>query len=199
MVLALLWLSVQCGWWTIEECVGVGVGLVLLFCVGVFEWVVLRAIINRITRRRFQFSLTTLLLFVAVAGPAIGLLGPRVLLMLRTMSWDWGVYKPYGELILLITTLMYLACFLLSCMLLHQIGRTLHRAKTALVVAGGTLIPMGLAAYWSVSCQMTSLHYQQHIHVPAVAVFGICFIIVLTVRLLVGLLTPEEVVKSGRD
>jgi hypothetical protein len=101
--------------------------------------------------------------------------------------FDWGVYKAHGELILLVSGLGYLICFVVSVLLLRQV-RTRGYPVLAAVTGMVTLLPMVLMSLGSVQVQLTTAHHQEDIHVAALTTVAASFLIVLAVRLLAGLL-----------
>ncbi len=107
--------------------------------------------------------------------------------MLRTaMSFDWGVLKPYGLLILLVSSALYLACIVGAIVLVRGIGKRVGSAGLAVFV--GTLLvgPMAFMAWLSVATQISPLDYQAGHHLPAVTTvlgcLGLTFLLWFVVR-----------------
>lgn len=111
-------------------------------------------------------------------GP--GDLAPRYI---KPHFFDWGVFKSHGNLILLFTSAAYLACVAFSIILLRQAARRIG-ANIAVVIGVFAVGPMLLMGWWSIGLQMTSAHYQETIHIPAVITFAVCFSVVVIVWLL---------------
>ena len=84
--------------------------------------------------------------------------------------FDWGVFQPWGEMILAGTAASYL----------FLIGATIRRWSCADLTARHhwsirligfvAIAVMVVAAFISVIMQLTSVHYQGTVHAPAVAV-----------------------------
>jgi hypothetical protein len=113
----------------------------------------------------------------------------------RPHFFDWGVYKSHGELILLTTLLLYLGCIVVCLLLIRQIGRSLAYPRTTLAVGLLSLLPMSFAALESLMWQMTSAHYQERTHIPALKVialhFGVILVLDIAVRWIESYLRPK--------
>ena len=105
--------------------------------------------------------------------------------------FDWGCFKPYGELILAMTAVLYLAALGFSAIQWWRLGRASRRwwapGLAGLVVVG----IMGYEAVISVLCQLTSKHHQETIHVPAVIVIVVGTLVGLAVGLVASRKRPE--------
>ncbi len=81
--------------------------------------------------------------------------------------FDWGCFKPHGQLILVVTAVLYLAALVFSALQWWRLGRASSRwwppGLIGLLVVG----IMGYEAVISVLCQLTSKHHQEVVHVPA--------------------------------
>jgi hypothetical protein len=84
------------------------------------------------------------------------------------MSFDWGVFKPYGVFVLLLSSALYLACIVGASVLVRGVGKRVGSAGLAVFI--GTLLvgPMGFMAWLSVATQISPLDYQAWAHLPAV-------------------------------
>ena len=83
--------------------------------------------------------------------------------------FDWGVTKPWGEMILIVTAALYCAAVWFSAKQWWTAAITSSRwylpASVGVVVLGMMLYEAGTSIFW----QMTSAHYQQSKHMLAVA------------------------------
>lgn len=100
--------------------------------------------------------------------------------------FDWGMYKENGELIFLTTAALYLACFVVSFRLIIRIARRPGWPTMVAAIGLLALVPMMLGAVASLQIQMTSAHYQETVHIPAVisiaASFGTVVLLWLAVE-----------------
>jgi hypothetical protein len=113
-------------------------------------------------------------------------MGEEPIQYIKPHWFDWGVYKENGGLIFFTTAAVYLACFVVSVALIWRIGRRLDYPWVILAVGLAALAPMVFRAVESLERQMTSAHYQERIHIPAVitiaASFGAVVILWLAVE-----------------
>ena len=89
--------------------------------------------------------------------------------------FDWGIFKPCGELILIMSSVFYLACVVGALYLLWQVGKMLHSANIALLLGVILVSPMAYMAWQSTELQHTSAHYQESTHIAAVITVGVCY------------------------
>lgn len=86
--------------------------------------------------------------------------------------FDWGVTKPWGEMILLVTATLYCAALWLSAkqwlVASHASPRRYLPAFAGVVFLGIMLYESGTSIFW----QMTSAHCQQSTHMLAIAVIA---------------------------
>lgn len=88
--------------------------------------------------------------------------------------FDWGVFKPDGERILVVSATIYLACIVCAFCLLHRLEP--DAAGPRAIVAIFSFLALTGAAVASISQQMTSIHYQENLHLPALGVIGVGFL-----------------------
>lgn len=98
--------------------------------------------------------------------------GPRAY-YIRPDFFDWGVYKPYGELILLGSGLLYLACFAACVLFFRSTAEQVGSPRIVLVAGLVGLLPMLTAIVESLDVQGSSRHYQERVHVPALTTVGV--------------------------
>jgi hypothetical protein len=105
--------------------------------------------------------------------------------------FDWGVFKQGGEVILAVTAASYAILIIAT---LRRWSRSDHTARHhwAVKVAGfAAIVVMTTAASMSVTVQMSSSHYQEQVHLPAVAVIiGVWLVIRILGR------NPKKAAKS---
>ncbi len=101
--------------------------------------------------------------------------------------FDWGVFKPSGGAIFVVTALLYIACLIASVWMILRIGRRIGWPKVTLAVGLVGLVPMVDKASFSLLLQMTSSHDQESTHIPAVITIGVSFGVVLAAWLAVEL------------
>lgn len=89
--------------------------------------------------------------------------------------FDWGMYKAHGELILLITTGCYVACFVLCILLIQRTAQRVGYPNLGMVLGCLALVPMVYMAMQSILVQLTSAHYQEAVHIPAVITVAVSF------------------------
>jgi hypothetical protein len=82
--------------------------------------------------------------------------------------FDWGVFKPDGERILVVSATIYLGCIVSAICLLHRLEQ--DEAGPRAIVAIFSFLALIGAAVASISQQMTSIHFQENVHLPALAV-----------------------------
>lgn len=97
--------------------------------------------------------------------------GPRARYV-KPGLFDWGVYKPHGELILLATGVLYLACFAACVLLIRRVAERVVYPRAGLVAGLVGLWPMVAAVVESLDVHQTSRHYQERVHVPALTTVG---------------------------
>jgi hypothetical protein len=88
-------------------------------------------------------------------------------------------------LIFFMTAALYISCFVVSVILIRCIGHRLRHPRLILGVGLVAMVPMVLTATESLALQMTSAHYQQRTHIPAVITITASFGIVLMLWLAV--------------
>jgi len=89
--------------------------------------------------------------------------------------FDWGVYKAYGELVLLLSSAFYLGCLAGAIIMVRGVGRMLRSTNSAIFFGTFLLGPMVFMAWRSVGLQLSSAHYQESTHIPAVTTVLVCF------------------------
>jgi hypothetical protein len=92
---------------------------------------------------------------------------------IKPTFFDWGVYKPHGWWILLGSLFAYAACIAISVTLVARMGRRLLYKSFVFWAAFLALIALSYAAAKSVLLQLSSRHYQERTHIPALAVMGV--------------------------
>jgi len=91
--------------------------------------------------------------------------------------FDWGIYKEYGQIILVLCMVTYVAFVGVATRLVFQIGRILRSAAIVIILGAGLVAPMVFAALRSLVLQETSAHYQEATHRPAVVTICGCFVV----------------------
>ena len=113
--------------------------------------------------------------------------------MLRTaVSFDWGVLKPYGVLILFFSGALYLACVVGAIVLVRGIGKRAGSAGLAVLIGTRLVGPMGFMAWFSVVTQISPLDYQAGTHLPAVTTVGACLGLTFLLWFVVRCCVPER-------
>ncbi len=84
--------------------------------------------------------------------------------------FDWGVFKQGGEVILAVTAASYAILIVATIRRWSRADNTARHPWAVKVAGFAAIAVMTTAACISVSVQMSSSHYQEQIHVPAVAV-----------------------------
>jgi hypothetical protein len=87
--------------------------------------------------------------------------------------FDWGLTKPHGGLILLGSGLVYLAAFALCVLLIRRSAERVGYPRAGLVAGLVGLWPMVAGIVGSLDAQMTTMHYQERVHVPALITVGV--------------------------
>lgn len=85
-------------------------------------------------------------------------------------SFDWGVFNPWGELILAGSATSYLFLILTTIRRWSSTNLTARHHWVIRWIGFGAIALMVGAASISVMLQLTSAHYQGTVHAPAVAV-----------------------------
>jgi hypothetical protein len=91
----------------------------------------------------------------------------------RPDFFDWGIYKPYGELILFATGLLYLASFAACVLMIRRMAERIGYPRVGLVAGLIGLWPMVAAIFQSLDVQQSSRHYQELVHIPALIRVGV--------------------------
>ena len=99
--------------------------------------------------------------------------------------FDWGIYKAYGEVILFASTVFYLGCLGGALFLLWQVGKILHSASIAILLAVLLVIPMAGMTWRSLELQHSSAHCQESTHLAAMLTVCLCFAITTVIWLYV--------------
>ena len=84
--------------------------------------------------------------------------------------FDWGVFKPWGEMILAGTAASYLFLIVAAIRRWSCADLTDRHHWAIRLIGFGTIAVMIFSAFISIMMQLTSAHYQGTVHAPAVAV-----------------------------
>jgi len=113
---------------------------------------------------------------------------------IRTLLWafvpesfHWGLFKPRGRIVFLITLVLYPACVLLSVLVLRRIVKQLGSSSTAFYLSLVALIPALITGVESLVCQVTSAHQQSEIHRRAVITAAVSVVTILVAGTIVDL------------
>jgi len=93
-----------------------------------------------------------------------------ILLVALVLAFDWGVFEPCGELILTVTALIYLVLIVTSIRRWSRGYFTARHHWVIKLIGFGCIAIMVAAAFGSVLLQITSAHYQNATHIPAVSI-----------------------------
>lgn len=102
--------------------------------------------------------------------------------------FDWGLTKEYGLWILLFTCLFYVSSIAVAVLLIRRIAARTGYRKTSWTIGALPLALMAKAAWTSLSWQLTTAHYQEDYHVPALITIGMSFGSVIVVSIAVEVL-----------
>lgn len=87
--------------------------------------------------------------------------------------FDWGIFKPWGELILVVTATIYCCTIWISGRIWWRLSRRAKRwyipALPGVLILGVMICRAGNFLLW----QTTSGHYQETIHMTAVITVGV--------------------------
>lgn len=113
--------------------------------------------------------------------------------------FDWGVFKSGGDEILACSSLLYLSALVIATICVLHIRRRKKRPRLAICLAVFALLPMLLMSFASISLQLTSAHYQETTHIPAVVVISVAFAATVLARYVVRVSAKQTSTTAPRD
>lgn len=97
--------------------------------------------------------------------------------------FDWGTSKAHGDLILVVSGLLYLFVFASSVLLIRRFAERIGSPRAALILGLVGLWPMVAKIIESLEYQMSTRHYQENVHISALITVGVTFGIVVVICL----------------